>query len=142
MKNTKRLVAAVLMLAMALSLCACGGSEPAETEAPVVAEAPVIATEAPEVETEAPAEEEGGYRVTVLDESGAPIVGAMVQLCKDACVPGVTDAEGTATFNLPEDTYKVSFLMLPAGFTYVDETQEFYFEDGSMEMTITLKAAE
>lgn len=140
MKNVKSLLAVVLMLTMALSLCACGGSEaPAETEAPAVTEAPVV-TEAPE--TEAPAEEEGGYTVTVLDESGAPIAGAMVQLCKDACVPGVTDAEGVAKFNLPEDTYKVSFLALPAGFTYVDEAQEFYFEDGSMEMTITLKAAE
>jgi len=66
----------------------------------------------------------------------------MVQLCKDACVPAVTDAEGVARFALPEDTYKVSFLALPAGFAYVDEVQEFYFEDGSMDMTITLKAAE
>ncbi len=141
MKNVKRLVAAVLMLAMALSLCACGGEKPAETEAPAVTEAPVV-TEAPAAETEAPAEEEGGYSVTVLDENGAPIAGAMVQLCKDACVPGVTDAAGTAKFNLPEDEYKVSFLALPAGYAYVDEVDTFYFEDGSMEMTITLKAAE
>ena len=41
-----------------------------------------------------------------------------------------------------QDTYKVSFLALPAGYTYVDDVQEFYFENGSMEMTITLKAAE
>ena len=46
-------------------------------------------------------------------------------------------------FNLPEDTYKVSFLALPAGFTYMDEAvQEFYFENGSTDLTITLKAAE
>jgi len=140
MKNVKCLLAVVLMLTLALSLCACGGEAPAKTEEPVVTEAPVIVTEAPE--TEAPAEEEGGYSVTVLDENGNPIVGAMVQLCKDACVPGVTDAEGTAKFNLPEDTYKVSFLALPAGYTYMDEVQEFYFENGSMEMTITLKAVE
>lgn len=142
MKNVKRLLAAVLMLSLALSLCACGEKATAETEAPVVTEAEVVVTEAPEIETEAPAEEEGGYTVTVLDENGAPIAGAMVQLCKDACVPGVTDAEGVAKFNLPEDTYKVSFLALPAGYTYVDEVQEFYFENGSMDMTITLKAAE
>lgn len=133
MKNVKSLLAVILMLTLALSLCACGGeAEAPATEAPAV-EAPVV--------TEAPAEEEGGYTVTVLDDSGNPIAGAMVQLCKDACVPAVTDAEGVAKFNLPEDSYKVSFLMLPEGYAYMDEVQEFYFADGSMEMTITLKAA-
>lgn len=140
MKNVKSLLAVILMLTLALSLCACGGeAEAPATEAPAV-EAPVV-TEAPAQQTEAPAEEEGGYTVTVLDDSGNPIAGAMVQLCKDACVPAVTDAEGVAKFNLPEDSYKVSFLMLPEGYAYMDEVQEFYFADGSMEMTITLKAA-
>lgn len=140
MRNVKCLVAAILMLTLALSLCACGGeAEAPATEAPVV-EAPVV-TEAPAQETEAPAEEEGGYTVTVLDEAGNPVAGAMVQMCKDACVPGITDAEGVAKFNLPEDTYKVSFLMMPEGYTYADEAQEFYFADGSMELTITLKTA-
>ena len=133
----KKIIAMLLVLTMALSLCACG-EENAEAEAPVVTEAPAV-TEA--AETEAPVEEEGGYTVTVLNEKGEPIVGAMVQLCKEACVPGITDEQGVARFNLPEDTYKVSFLMLPEGYTYADEAQEFYFEDGSMEMTITLKAA-
>lgn len=117
MKNLKYLLTALLVLAMALVLCACGG-------------------------TEAPAEEKGGYSVTVLDENGDPVVGAMIQLCKDVCVPGVTDAEGTAKFDLPEDIYKVSFMTLPAGYTYADDVQEFYFEGGSREMTIILKAAE
>ena len=133
-----KIMTMLLVLVMALSLCACGGETPAETEAPVVTEAPAVPEAA---ETEAPVEEEDGYTVTVLDEAGSPIAGAMVQLCKDACVPGVTDENGVAKFNLPEDSYKVSFLMLPAGYTYAGEEQEFYFEDGSMELTITLKAA-
>lgn len=138
MKNLKRLMAIVLMLAMALSLCACGG----ETEEAPETEAPVVTTEEPAPETEAPVveEEEDAYVVTVVDENGSPIAGAMVQLCKDTCFPGVTDADGVAKFVVAEDDYKVSFLALPAGYTYVDETQEFYFEDGSMELTITLKA--
>lgn len=141
MKNLKCLLAFVLMLTLALSLCACGGEEAPAAEAPVVTEAPAV-PEAPAEETAAPTEAEGGYTVTVVDETGNPIAGAMVQLCKDACVPGMTDAEGVAKFSLPEDEYKVSFLALPAGYTYVDETQEFHFADGSMELTITLKAAE
>ena len=137
----KKIIALLMVMAMALSLCACGGEKPAETEAaPVETEAAPVVTEAPE--TEAPAEEQGGYTVTVLDENGAPIAQAMVQLCKDACIPSFTDAEGVARFALPEDTYKVSFVMLPEGYTYVDDVQEFYFENGSTEMTITLKAAE
>lgn len=142
MKNAKRLMAIVLMLTMALSLCACGGSETAETEAPVVTEAPAV-IETTAAETEAPAEEAaGGYTVTVLDENGNPVVGAMVQLCKDACVPALTDENGVAKFSLPEDDYKVSFTMMPAGYTYVDDVQEFHFEGGSTEMTIVIKAAE
>lgn len=136
----KKLIAIVLMLAMALSLAACGGETAPETEAPAAeTEAPVVTTEAPVAQTEAPVEEEG-YVVTVVDEAGNPIAGAMVQLCKDTCFPGVTGADGTARFALDEDSYKVSFLALPAGYTYVDDVQEFYFEDGSMELTITLKA--
>lgn len=138
MKNLKCLMAIVLMLAMALSLAACGGETAPETEAPET-EAPVVTTEAPVAETEAPVEEDA-YLVTVVDEAGNPIAGAMVQLCKDTCFPGVTGADGVAKFVLAEDAYKVSFLALPAGYTYVDDTQEFYFEDGSMELTITLKA--
>ena len=109
----KKMIVMFLLLAMVLSLCACGGKK---------------------------TEEPGGYTVTVLDETGAPVAGAMVQLCKDACYPAVTDAEGVARFDIPEDTYKVSFPILPDGFAYVDEVQEFCFENGSKDLTITLKA--
>ena len=53
----KKIIAMLLVLAMALSLVACGNSAPAATEAPKT-EAPA-ATEAPKTEaTEAPAEAE------------------------------------------------------------------------------------
>lgn len=106
----KKMIAVFLFLAVVLSLCACGGKKTEE------------------------------YTVTVLDETGVPVAGAMVQLCKDACYPAVTDAEGVACFELPEDDYKVSFPVLPTGFSYVDEVQEFYFESASKNLTITLKS--
>lgn len=136
MNNLKKLLAALLVLALSLGLCACGG----KAEAPAETEAPVVQTEAPVQETEAPAEEasEGGYTITVVDENGKPIAGAMVQMCKDTCYPGVTNEEGVVTFDLAEDDYKVSFLMLPAGYVYADETEEFHFENGSKSLTITL----
>lgn len=111
----KKLIVVFLLLAMLLSLCACGSKK---------------------------AEEPQGYTVTVLDENGAPIPGAMVQLCKDVCVLGVTDADGVAYFDMPEDDYKAAFAVLPSGYTYEDEIQEFFFEKDSKNLTITLKKAE
>lgn len=132
MKHMKGLVALMLVLAALLGLCACGGEAAPET------------TGAPAETTGAPAEEtvddgKVDYTITVVDESGAPIAGAMVQICLDACYPGMTDANGQARFSVLEADYKVSFLSLPAGFTYSGDAQEFYFEDG-YELTITLKA--
>ena len=138
----KNMFALALALCMMLCMCACGGeAAPVETQ-PAATEAPVVVTEAP-VEEAAPAIPEGmvQYKVTVVDEAGAPIVGAMVQLCKDSCVPAVTDANGVATFTLPEDDYKASMLAMPAGYAYAGEADTFYFE-GAFELTITLKAAE
>lgn len=138
MNILKRIAAAALILCMALSLCACGSSNDsasATETAPIVTEA-VKETEAA-VETEAA---QDGYQVTVVDEAGNPIAGAMVQLCMDTCFPGVTDESGVAAFNVEEADYKVSFLVLPAGYTYSTEEQEFHFASGSKEMTITLKA--
>ena len=140
----KNVIALALALCVMLSLCACGGATaPAETK-PVETEAPVVVTEAPAVQEQEVAVEENEngmvqYTVTVLDEEGNPIVGAMVQLCKDSCVPAVTDANGVATFNLPEDDYKASMLAMPAGYEYAGEADTFYFE-GAYELTITLKA--
>ena len=50
----------------------------------------------------------------------------------------MTNAEGVATFRVVEDDYKVSFMTMPEG--YEAEAEEFYFEDGAYELTITLKA--
>jgi len=139
MKQWKYLFALVLALCMLFSLCACSGdtdvSEP---------ESSASAAESSEAE-EASSEVDDGkvtYRVTVVDTNNAPIAGALVQMCKETCYPGSTGADGTVEFSLAEDTYKVSFLTLPAGYAYNTDATEFYFEDGATELTITLKAAE
>ena len=139
--NMKKISLLALALCLVLSLCACGGAEAPATEAPAT-EAPVTeapATEAPETEATL-AEGMAVYTIKVVDEGGNPIAGAMVQMCKDSCIPGMTNAEGIASFTMAEDDYKVSFLTMPAGFELVDDTAEFYFKSGSTEMTLTLKA--
>lgn len=132
----KRLLAFALVLCLAVGLCACAGGEEGNTttDANTTTEASTAATQGT---TEAA---EDGYTVTVVDEGGNPIAGAMVQLCLDTCYPGATDESGVAKFAVEEADYKVSFLALPEGYTYTTDAQEFYFEEGSKELTITLKA--
>ena len=134
MKFLKNSLLLVLALAMVLCLCACAGNEDNkgnETTAGTTAGT-----------TEATEQKDDGkvtYTVKVVDEAGNPIEGAMVQLCLESCMPGKTDASGVATYNAAEAEYKVSFMMMPAGYT-ADQT-EYHFADGSYELTITLKKA-
>lgn len=142
MKNIKSLAAAMLVLCMVLSLCACGGAEnTAQTTEPAAPQQTTPVTEVIEqVQTEPPADDGMvTYTVTVVDEEGNAIPGAMVQICMDTCYPGVTNESGTAQFSVPEADYKVSFLSLPAGYTYSSDEQDFHFEAGSTDITITLK---
>ena len=145
--NIKRLLAVLLALCMMVALCACGQTqEPSQTpDAPVADDQP---TQQPS-ENEQPSEEapvqntNPTYTVKIVDEGGNPVVGAMVQMCQgETCMPGpLSDATGTVIFQIPEAEYKVSFLgSVPAGYDYTTEETEFYFEDGSYEMTIVLKA--
>lgn len=132
MKKCKVLLAALLAVAMMASLCACMGGEQPD---PVSNPAPITTT------TTTAAVEDGKetYKVTVLDEAGAPVVGAFVQLCKETCIPCPTDANGVATWAVEEDDeYKVSFAVVPAGY---EVEEAYYFEDDATEMTITIKKA-
>ena len=134
--NIKGFLAFVLVICLLCGLCACGSSEqtPGTTEAPV-AEQTQPTTQAAPVE-----DDKIAYTVKVVDGSGNPMAGVAVQICKDSCMPGVTDAGGVATFRVAEaEGYKVSFLTVPEGYTA--EAEEFYFEAGSTEMTLTLNAA-
>jgi len=143
----KKLIALLLALCMIFALCACGSQEEAaaedaapETEAQQ--EAPVEEeTEAAPVEEETEPVDDGTvtYTITVTDEGGNPIAGAMVQICKETCLPGVTNESGVATFQVAEDAYKASILSMPEGYDYTTEEQEFYF-DGEFDVTIVLKA--
>ena len=132
----KRMICLILTLLMVMGLCACGG----ETSETVPSEEATAAPTVLEEETEAVDDGMVTYTIHVEDENGAALAGVMVQICKDTCLPGMTDAEGNAVFTVAEDSYKVSFLSLPAGYTYTTEETEFYFENGATEITLVLKA--
>ena len=127
--NIKRFLTFALVACLVFGLCACG-----EAASDPKGYSPQETTEEP---TQTVSDGKVEYTVKVVDEAGNPVSGAAVQLCKDSCLPGMTNAEGVATFRVVEDDYKVSFMTMPAGFEA--EAEEFYFE-GSYELTITLKA--
>ena len=134
--SIKRFLVLLLATCLLCGLCACGDAEqPAGTTA-----APTVTQ--PEQVDEEPVVDDGkvSYIVKVVDGTGAPMTGVAVQICKDSCMPAVTDAQGIATFRVVDtEGYKVSFLTVPEGYTA--EAEEFYFEAGSTEMTLTLTAA-
>lgn len=139
--NMKKMLAMIMALCLALSLCACGEAEENATEATEATET-TAATQATEATEETEPVDDGTvvYKATVVDEGGNPIPGAMVQICQDTCYPGVTNEEGVVEWSVAEADYKVTFLSMPEGYTYSTEEQEFHFESGTTEMTITLTA--
>lgn len=144
--NTKRFLALLLALTLVLGLCACGDTPVQDTPNDDPVDPP--AAESTDDPTDEPTDEPTDnpnpiYTVKIVDEGGNPVVGAMVQMCQgETCMPGpLSDANGTVTFQVVEADYKVSFLgSVPAGYDYTTEETEFYFEDGSYELTIVLKA--
>ena len=80
---------------------------------------------------------QGVYTVTVTDESGAPVQGAMVQLCDEAtCLVLKTDENGSATHTGAAYPYEVHLLKAPKGYARVTETFVMPAQGG--EITITL----
>lgn len=138
----KRLVTAVLMLCLALGLVACGGNGDSNGTENNTQQENTQAnkdTEESEEESQTPAVV---YTIKVVDEANAPVAGVMVQLCKDSCVPKMTDANGVAEFSVEEieDGYKANVAKAPEGYVYEDG--DVYFENGATELTLVLKAAQ
>ena len=75
------------------------------------------------------------YKVTVVDEAGAPLADVKVQLCVgDLCqLPIFTNASGIAIVSAAEDNYTAK--ITKDGYT---GEAEYTFPEGSREMTVTL----
>ena len=140
----KSMLLVALCVCMTICLCACGGTSTGDdtTGNTTTTTQSTTTTTTITTTTTTTTVDDGKvtYSVTVLDENGAPVPGAFVQLCLEACIPCMTNAQGVATYpNMAEADYKVSFINVPAG--YELPTDNFYFEDGSYEMTLTLQLA-
>lgn len=128
----KKLISALLLVSLVFCLCACGQTQDNNETTPTVTDPAPSETEAQGVT----------YTIKVVDEGGNPVVGAMVQLCSDLCLPKLTDAQGLAVYENQEekDNYKASVTSFPAGYEQLGEETEFYFGEGNYEVTITVKA--
>ena len=74
----------------------------------------------------------------VQDENGAPVEKATVQFCSDVqCMMGKTDAQGLATFEVPEGNYTVHILKVPEG--YEKNPDEFTLPATYSDLSIVLK---
>ncbi|MGN1157978.1 MAG: hypothetical protein ACI4TK_17530 [Agathobacter sp.] len=144
MKQFKKVVTAILMVGIVMSLMACGNTGDKNSDSEKNSSEIGSVADTQDKNSQQTSQDDGKiqYKVTVVDESGNPIAGAMVQMCADTCFPAVADENGVATFRLAEAEYKVSFLSLPEGYAHMGEETNYYFDAGSTEMTITLKKAQ
>ena len=135
----KRIVTIVLMLCMAFGLVACGNGSTQDTQKNNTENSEQDQNQANK-DTEK--EEKLAYTIKVVDENNNPMAGVVVQLCKDACIPSVTDENGVAEFVVKElsDEYKASVADVPEGYVYEDG--DVYFKNGATEVTLVLKAAQ
>lgn len=139
----KSILLIMLTVCLMVCLCACGGNDADNNSTTTTnggnSTTTTTTTAAPTTTTTTTVSGKVTYTVTVVDEGGNPVSGAFVQLCLEACVPCMTTEQGVATYpNMDEADYKVSFITVPAG--YELPTENYYFEDGSYELTLVLKA--
>ena len=109
MKNLKMMTAIMLLLCMALSLCACT-AEPATTT--TAAKVPAATTTVPattQQPTEPTSDGKVDYTITVLNPDGTPAVEAWIMVCDaDKCMtPKCTDANGVVVFRLEQKDGKL-----------------------------------
>ena len=113
----------VLMLAfgMVMGLAACGDPDPEDPEQP-----------------EQPGDGKVGYTVTVKDQDGAAVVGAIVEIYLQGVASkgeGETDANGQATFRLKEDSYKAAVVDAPLGYSF-DEGVKVELKNGAATLSV------
>lgn len=138
----KKLVTAILMLCMTFALCACGGNTDdteGNTDNDKQQESQMSESEE-DSQTESENDDKVTYKITVVDEGGNPVSGAMVQLCDDAnCMPKLTDANGAAIFSVEEfDGYMTKVTSVPEGYEIISD--EYTYFEGETEVTLTVKA--
>jgi len=85
---------------------------------------------------------EKGYRIIVKDQNGDPVPSVMINFCSDAqgtCRMNPTDENGEIFFEVPEDTYHISILAAPEGYSYEANFEMFTKDHYNDPIDITIK---
>ena len=139
----KRLVTTLLMLAMAVSLVACGGngsnndSQKPNTENTENKDDAQANKDTEEDKKDEPVNDgKVEFKITVVDANGAPVAGKQVQVCDEGncSLPAVTDANGVAIVRFNPSTEAKAKIVVPYG--QEDPYEYEYFEAGSTEITL------
>lgn len=142
MKMIKRMLSMLLVLCMAFALCACGGNSESKEDEQNDNKVNSETNDDTKDDADEEVEEQPSFEVKVVDQDGNPVQGVMVQVCKEFCLPAISDADGIATISIEiEDGHKLQFSSAPEGYTYEGET-DIYLEAGQTEYTMELKKAE
>ncbi len=74
-------------------------------------------------------ETEADYRISVIDQDGNPVSGAIVNICTDTtCTTGKSDEKGLILFTGEKQSYHLQLLKAPDGYSF-DSPADLYTED-------------
>ena len=138
MKKYISILLAAVLSASLLAGCSGSGNSGQQPAADAKEEAAQPeANEAAEPAADAAQSQDAVIDAATLD----PIEGARVQFCSDtACMMGITDSRGLASFESDPGTYTVHLLKAPKG--YKSSTEEFTLTADSREATYHLEKEE
>ena len=143
MKKYISILLAVVLSASLLAGCGGGSGNSEQKPATEAKEDAAQAQDASAQDTDANTNPAAGfYQIYVIDAATLdPIEGARVQFCSDsACMMGITDSSGLASFESDPGTYTVHLLKAPKG--YKNSTEEFTLTADSREATYQLEKEE
>ena len=130
MNNLKKILSVLLVLALAvstvISITSCGGDkDPCTTHVDANSDKKCDNCEA-DMPAEDPDDGKATYTVTVKDDEGNAVVGAVVEIYLGGIVgigEAETDANGKATFRLDEGNYSAAVVEVPAGYVFEEDTK-------------------
>lgn len=127
----KKIIAILLAFGLIFCLCACGASE----EKPET-------NGSTQSSVDNSSKENSKFTVTIVDQNGDPVVGALVKICQDetCLMPMPTDENGVVKFNFEStDGHKLALEGCPEGYEteYVGDNY-LYLEDGETKYTFEI----
>lgn len=147
MNMTKRLIALIMMLTVAVCLVACGGGDETTPDTTNKNEPSTTQTQ-PTTQTVPTTTVDNtvyNYRIRVVDQDGNPIEGAYVIFCLEQCNFYQTNEEGWALIDAEiTDGYQAHIMSLPAGYEDYTFSEEYIkFAPGQTELILmATKSAE